>query len=269
MSPSLWTRSGQPALLGVVHLLPLPGAPAGSPGLDAVLQRAVQDATALREGGAHGLILENLGDAPFERGRVDAFTVAAMTRLALAVRQAAPSLALGVNVLRNDAVSALSIAAAVGADFIRVNVLSGAMVTDQGVIEGCARELLLERRRLGATIRIAADVLVKHATPLGHVRLEDAARDTWQRGGADALIVSGAGTGRPTDPQRLIEARAAVPEAPLWLGSGLNPDNAHQLGRLIDVAIVGTWLHEHSRLDLPVRAERVRQIGEALGARVG
>lgn len=265
MFSMLVARHQAPALVGVVHLLPLPGAPTPSPGLDAVLARAVADAEALVAGGAHGLIVENLGDAPFARGQVDPFTVAAMTRIVLAVRLVAPNLALGVNVLRNDALSALSIAAATGADLVRVNVLSGAMVTDQGMIEGCARELLLERRRLGADVRIAADVLVKHATPLGSPRLEDAARDTWHRGGADALIVSGSGTGRPTDPDDLVRVREAVPEASLWLGSGLNPENARRLAPLIDVAIVGTWLHEEGRLDRPVAADRVRQVREALG----
>ncbi len=164
-----------PRFIGVVHLPPLPGGPRPSPGLDAVIERAVADAETLARGGADGLVVENLGDAPFAAEQVDPYTIAAMTRAVAAVRVAVPTLELGVNVLRNDAAAALSIAAATDASFIRINVHIGAMVTDQGLIQGQARETLLLRRRLAAEVKIVADVLVKHASPLGSPSLEDAA----------------------------------------------------------------------------------------------
>lgn len=255
---------GPPRLVGVVHLLPLPGSPAPSPGLDAVIERALADARALRQGGAHGLIVENLGDAPYVRDAVRPWVVAAMTRVVLAVAQEAPGLHLGVNVLRNDALAALSVAAATGAEFIRVNVYVGAMVTDQGLVEGQARSTLLERNRLGASTRIAADVLVKHAEPLGRPGLGQVAADTALRGRADALIITGSGTGRPLDPAHLQEVRARLPGTPLWAGSGVTPKRAPALGSLVDVAIVGTWLHRDADLDAPLEPERVARVREAL-----
>ncbi len=73
-----------------------------------------------------------------------------------------------MNVLRNDALAALGVAVAAGADFIRVNVHTGAMLTDQGIIQGEADQTLRMRRYLNAErIQIFADVLVKHAVPLG------------------------------------------------------------------------------------------------------
>jgi uncharacterized protein len=255
--------TGPPLLVGVVHLLPLPGSPRRSPGLDAVLARAVADARALADGGADAVIVENLGDAPFDAGPVAPATVAAMTRAAHAVRLAAPQLHLGVNVLRNDARAAVGIAAAVGASFVRINVHVGAMVTDQGVVEGRARETLLERARLGADLRIVADVLVKHAVPLGPWSLEDAARDTAHRGLADVLVVTGAGTGRPTDPSHVARVRHAVPEVPVWVGSGLDPSGVATSGPF-DGAIVGTWLHRDGDLDAPLDVDRVRGMAEAL-----
>src|SRR5690606_19771106 len=171
-----------------------------------------------------------------------------------AVKEAAPGLRLGVNVLRNDALSALSVAAAIGAGFIRVNVHSGAMITDQGLIEGRARETLLERARLAAPVAIAADVLVKHAVPLGDVRLEDAARDTWERGLVDALIVTGAGTGRPTAPDDVARVRRALPQAPVWVGSGATPETVAALDP--DGFVVGTWLHRDADLGAPVDVDR-------------
>lgn len=253
-----------PALVGVVHLPPLLGAPRPGPGLDAVIARAVADARALAGGGADAAIVENLGDAPFTAGEVEPVTVAALTRVVLAVRDAVPDLPLGVNVLRNDALAALGIAAATEASFVRVNVLTGAMVTDQGLITGRARDVALLRRRLDAGTRVAADVLVKHAVPLGPASLEDVARDTWLRGGADALLVTGTGTGRPTDPATLHTVRDAVPEAPVWIASGLDPAQAAAVRRGLDAAVVGTWLHADSRLDAPLDAARVVAMRRAL-----
>jgi len=250
-----------PTLIGVLHLLPLPGAPSSSPGLAAVEARAVADARALQEGGVRHAILENMGDAPFTGGRVGPEVVAAMTRIALAVRAAAPHLDLGINVLRNDGLAALSIAAAVGASFVRVNVLSGASWTDQGLIQGTARDLLLLRRRLamdgGGPIRIAADICVKHGVPAGESNPVQAARDTAGRGGADVLIVTGAATGASTDLTGLEQVRAAA-RVPVWVGSGVTLETAAATARVADGAIVGTALHADARIDQPLCVDRVR-----------
>ena len=48
-----------------------------------------------------------------------------------------------------------------------------------------------------------ADVDVKHSSPLAERPLVDEVDDTLHRGMADALIVSGAGTGKPTDPSKV------------------------------------------------------------------
>ena len=123
----------------MVHLLPLPGAPDWDGSMERVLAAAVQDATALAEGGVDGIMVENYGDAPFLPGPVPAHTIAALTNAVLEVRRAV-RLPVGVNVLRNDAAAAIGICAATGASFVRINVHTGAMLTDQGWIEGAAHE---------------------------------------------------------------------------------------------------------------------------------
>lgn len=253
----------RPLLIGVLHLPPLPGSPRPSPGLDAVVAQACADATTLARGGADGLVVENFGDAPFDGEEVPPFTVAAMTRVCLAVRAAAPKLRMGVNVLRNDARAALSIAAATGGAFVRINVHTGVMVTDQGLLQGRARRTLLERNRLGAAVKVVADVRVKHAVPLGDPDLADLARDTVHRGLADVLVVTGTGTGRRTDPSDWRRVREAVPTTPVWVGSGFDPESAAAFPGL-EGAIVGTWLHEGSALDAPLSLDRVKVARSAL-----
>jgi membrane complex biogenesis BtpA family protein len=176
-----------PRLVGVIHLRPLPGSPRYGGDLSSVVASAARDAEALANAGFDGVVVENYGDAPFEPGAVAPVTVAAMTRCALAVRVAAPTLALGVNVLRNDAESALAIAVATGAAFVRVNVHSGARVTDQGVIEGRAHATLRLRKALGAeAVALFCDVDVKHSAPLARRPIVEEALELTERGGADA-----------------------------------------------------------------------------------
>jgi membrane complex biogenesis BtpA family protein len=229
------------ALFGMVHLGPLPGAPLYR-SMDDVLERALHDARAIAEGGCDGLVIENFGDRPFTRGRVEAETVAAMTRVVAEIAREV-RIPFGVNVLRNDALSALAIAAATGAAFIRVNIHTGAAVTDQGIIEGGAYETLRKRAVLAPDVLIFADYRVKHATPMGEV----SAKDLRLRGLADAVIVTGSETGAAADPSRLRELREQI-DAPLLVGSGLTAENAAAFADA-DGAIVGTSLKSEGRVD--------------------
>ena len=264
MSASFASLTDHVALVGVLHLPPLPGSPRPGPGMQAVIDHALRDAETLAEGGADGLIVENLGDAPFDI-TVEPHVTAALAVVAHAVRQRlGDALAVGVNALRNDPMAALGAAAASGAGFVRVNVHVGTMVTDQGIIEGRPRSSLLYRQRVAPDVALIADVLVKHAAPLVDYDLEQLARDTARRGGADALVVTGSGTGRPTDLGRVRAVRAAVPEIPVWVGSGTTLESAPEVGRTAHGAIVGTALHRDADLRAPLDVERVRAMADAL-----
>jgi len=126
MTDRAWTRlfpDGK-TLVGMVHLQPLTGAPQWKGSMQAGLDAAVNDARALVAAGFDAVVVENYGDVPFRGDRVSATTVAALTAAVQAVRSAT-SVPVGVNVLRNDAASALGVAAATGASFVRNRTSSG------------------------------------------------------------------------------------------------------------------------------------------------
>ena len=125
------------AFIGVVHLLPLPGSPRWNGSIRDVIDRAEEEAKILEQGGVNGIIVENFGDVPFQTGRLDPETVAGMT-VAVERVQRVVKAPLGINMLRNDALSALGIATVTGAKFIRVNVHYGVMAAEEGLIEGNA-----------------------------------------------------------------------------------------------------------------------------------
>lgn len=247
-----------PHLVGMVHLQPLPGAPGFSGSVDDVIVAAVADALALAEAGFPALMIENFGDVPFHGDQVGAETIASITRSVTAV-QAATGLPAGVNVLRNDALAALGIAAATGAQFVRVNVLSGVMYTDQGPIVGRAAEVARKRSAVAPWVEIWADVMVKHATPPPGLSIEQSAADTVERGLAAAVIVSGPGTGSAPQLEHAQLVRDAVPEETrLVIGSGANPANLATLARVADSFIVGTSLKRDGRAAGQVDPERAR-----------
>jgi len=231
---------GNNLLIGMVHLPALPGAPEHRLPIESIEENTVNDAVALAEAGFDGVMIENFGDNPFRKNRVEPHTIATMTRIAVAVRNGV-EIPIGINVLRNDAFAALGIAGAVGAAFVRVNVLAGTMVTDQGVIEGEAPEVTLYRQRIAPGVAILADVHVKHARPLVDRPVREVAIETAERGGADALIVTGTGTGGQVDLQELHHVRSAV-RAPVLAGSGVTPGNVREVLELCNGVIVGSSL---------------------------
>jgi len=249
-------------IIGVVHLLPLPTSPRWGGNLKAVIHRAEQEAAALASGGVNGIIVENFFDAPFVKNQVDPAVVSAMTVVVQRIQNLVP-LPIGLNVLRNDSKSAMAIAYSTGAEFIRVNVLTGVMATDQGLIEGEAHQLLRYRRELGCDVKIMADVLVKHARPLSAPNLTVAVKDTIERGLADAIILSGWATGSPPNQEDLELASGAANGTPVFIGSGANWENISTLMEAANGVIVSSSLKRHGRIEQPIDPIRVSQFVEA------
>lgn len=258
-----------PRLCGVIHLPPLPGSPRCSAGAKASAELAARDAEVLAEAGFDAVMVENFGDAPFFPERAPAVTVAAMTRCALAVRAAAPELVLGINVLRNDAEAALAVAAASEAAMVRINVHAGARLTDQGVVRGRAHETLRLRRSLGLEhVTLWCDVDVKHAAPLAPRPIAEEATELVGRALADAVLVTGHGTGAEADRTDLDAVLAAV-EAPVYVASGVTVASLPGLlsGRQRPHGvIVGSCLRASGRAGEPIDQARARAFAEAFEA---
>jgi hypothetical protein len=249
-------------VIGVLHIPALPGSPRSQLEFTSIVDWVLKDADALSSGGVDAMILENFGDAPFYPGRVPPHTVAFMAAIGREVKRSC-SLPLGINVLRNDAESAIAVASAVGAEFIRVNVHTGARVTDQGLIEGRAHETLRYRKLLGSHVEIFADADVKHSAPVAARRLEEEVEELVTRGGADAVIVTGAATGKQTAIDDIRKAKAAAGSVPVFAGSGVDRETVGKVLQAADGVIVGTALKRDGVTTNEVDPGRVRAFMEA------
>ncbi len=253
-----------PKVIGVVHLLPLPGSPQFGGSIGAVVERGLQDCRAYHDGEVSSLIIENFGDAPFTAGKVDPVTVAAMTLATSEFKKAFPDIEYGINVLRNDAESALSIATVVGASFIRVNVYVGAVVADQGIIEGDAYRITRLGKSLSSSVKVFADVGGKHAAKIGEDSLKQQAADALERGLADAVIITGRRTGEAVDFTELRGLRQDFAQAKIIVGSGANSGNVGELLKYANGVIVGTSVKVNGITTNPVDPLRLKEFVKAV-----
>jgi len=233
-----------------------------------VVGAALADARTLEAAGFDGMILENYCDEPFARDFAGRGAIAGLAAVAARVADAV-ALPLGLNVLRNDALSAVAIAAAVGARFIRVNVHTGAAVTDQGVIQSEARATLAAIRDTAPGLSVFADVAVKHAVPLGPTPIDRAARDAVERGRADALIITGEATGAEAPRDDVRAVAEAVPGTPVLVGSGVTATTVVSMLGVADGIIVGSDLMEGGRAGARIEVSRARAFVEAARSHEG
>ena len=256
-------------VIGMVHLWPLPGAPGyAGYGMAEIVEHAVRDATALAEGGCHGLIVENMWDIPFRAGpHLQPESIAAHAVAAARVREAVPQLPLGINLVHNGGVALLGIAVATGASFIRVCMFTGAGVWDAGSWdEGCAADLVRRRAELRAEhVKLFADVDKKHSVRFPGIDL--ATHMEWTRFfGADAMIVSGRMTGDAPDLGKVREAKAMAGDTPIILGSGTTENNVGAFMEVADGVIVGSSIKADGEIANPVDPARVRRFVRAAGS---
>ncbi|ARM75372.1 BtpA/SgcQ family protein [Acidianus manzaensis] len=227
----------RPFIIGMIHLPPLPGSPKNTLSLEEIINYAKSEGEKLEKAGVDGVIVENLGDYPFFKDNIPPITIASMSIIVKEVRKSF-NFDVGVNVLRNGCIDAFSIAHVTNSQFIRCNILIGAYVTDQGIIEGKAAELLRLKRSLNSNVKIFADIHVKHAYPLYNLPIELAAQDLAERGGADAVIVSGPRSSLPPSIENVKKVKESI-NLPVVIGSGISLENFRDFCKIADGLIIG------------------------------
>lgn len=266
------TLFGAPrALVGMLHVGPLPGSPLAreaAPDLDRQVATAVEQAEIYQAAGFQGLLLENMFDRPYLKGRVGPETVAAMTAIGREVRRAVP-LPLGVQVLAAANEEALAVALACGAAFVRVEGFVFAHVADEGLIEAAAGPLLRYRAAIAAGhVRIFADIKKKHSSHAITADLDvaETARAA-EFALADGVIVTGTATAAPADPAEVAAVAAAI-GIPTFVGSGVTPGNVASFAAA-DGLIVGSSVKQRGDWRMPLDPDAVRRLADAFGAARG
>jgi uncharacterized protein len=246
-------------VIAMIHLGALPGTPASGLSLSQIEKQALHEAKIFRAAGVHGLMLENMHDTPYLRGRVGPEIVASMAIIARAVKQAS-CLPCGVQVLAGANLDAMAVAHAAGLDFIRAEGFAFAHVADEGIIESSAAELLRYRRNIGAdAVQVWTDIKKKHSSHAitADVDIGETAHAVeFMRG--DAVIVTGLVTGDAPQSSDVLAVKRKT-HLPVYLGSGVTAANLKSFFAAADGFIVGSEFKQGGNWSRAVDPARVKR----------
>lgn len=253
------------ALIGVVHLQSLPGTPASKLTVADIVAMAVDEAIIYRDTGFNAILIENTHDRPYLKTNVGPEIVAAMSVIGAEVRRAV-GLPLGIQVLAGANSSALAVALACGASFVRVEGFVFAHVADEGLIEASAGALLRYRRAIGANhVRVFADIKKKHSAHAitNDVDIVETAKAA-EFFSVDGVIVSGIATGQPAQPDEVAAVVNAV-TVPTLVGSGVTAENLSGFSHA-DAFIVGSSIKKGGVWSNPMDPKRTRELASEFQA---
>lgn len=243
-------------IIGMVHLPALPGAPVyDGKGLDSVIEYALEEAGKLIAGGVNGIQVENYGDHSYFVNNAADETISAISIVAHELRKKYPEIPMGICLLA-DPKACIAIAHCTKAQFVRATVFTEGAVDVGGLALRSPHEILRYRKFLDPSIKIFADIHIKHSAPLGPRPIEESAYDAAYFL-ADAVILSGKHTGKETPLEDVEKVKACLPDYPVLIGSGLNQKNAAALFQYADGSFVGTNFKENGDSFSRVSQDRV------------
>jgi len=237
------TLGTRKAVLGMVHLPPLPGTPFHEEGsFGRILDVAVQSARALEEGGADGCLVQTV-DRVYAAGEdSDPARTAAMALVVNAIAQAVgEDFQVGVQLMENALKASLAVAKVADGSYIRAVALVGATLTPHGMVEARPLEVMDYRAKIRAEhIKIIAEVESMHFQWLGGDRTAAQVARAAVSAGADAVALCHRDEARTLE--MIASVRRAAPGVPVILAGYTNHENAARLLAAADGAFVGTCL---------------------------
>lgn len=225
----------------MIHVGALPGTPCNKFSISELTTKAKQEADSYIENGIDALMIENMHDIPYLKGKVGPEITASITAIAVELRKMTTK-PIGIQILAAANKEALAVAQAANLDFIRAEGFVFGHLADEGYIESCAGELLRYRKQIGAeNVAIYTDIKKKHSS---HAITADISLAETAKAAefflSDGIIVTGASTGSAANIQDVIDARKAT-QLPLLIGSGITLENIEEFWNLADAFIVGSY----------------------------
>jgi len=244
-------------IIGMCHLLPLPGDPHYEKGndLQEVIKWAKKDLTALQNGGVDAVMFSNEFSMPYLT-KVPTVTVACMARI-IGELMTQIRVPFGVDVLW-DPIASLDLAAASGASFVR-EVFSGVYASDFGLWNPNCGEIVRHQHTLNIeNVKLFFNIVPEGAQYLANRDPAEIAKTTVFNHRPDALCVSGITAGAATDTGTLRKIKKAVSDVPVFANTGVSLQNIEEQFSVADGAIVGTAFKYNGRFENHVDEQRVK-----------
>ena len=230
------------AIVGMLHLLPLPQSPAFTGSISNIFNHALEEADILVDEGIDALIIENFNDKPYRISEPEISQICVISNIVNNLKRLY-KIPIGVNILLNAWKAEMAIAYACLAEFIRVEVFIDTVISPSGIVNPCAPDLLRLQKTFGSSnVEIWADIQTKTTKSVIDKNLQQSAIEA-EKVGASVIIVTGSATGQATPLEKIKEVKK-VTKIPVYVGSGVNAENVPDILSIADGLIVGSALKE-------------------------
>ncbi|HYO01677.1 MAG TPA: BtpA/SgcQ family protein [Mycobacterium sp.] len=246
-------------VIAMLHLSALPGDPGydGAGGIAAVVARAREELDELQAGGVDGVMVSNEFSLPYLT-KAEPITAITMARI---IGELLPAFEVpyGVNVLW-DGRASIDLAVATGAKFVR-EIFTGVYASDFGLWDTNVGEVARHRARVGgADVKLFFNIVPESATYLATRDLASITRTTVFATLPDAICVSGATAGSPTDAEALRVVKSAAGAVPVFVNTGVRAENVADQLAIADGAIVGTYFKQGGVFQNRAERSRVEEL---------
>lgn len=207
------------------------------------VSQTLEEVSLLADEGLDGVIVENYhGTIDNVQGALEA----------LATKRY--NMAIGVNILPNDFAAAFTLARLYNANFIQLDFVAGKYQQGPRLNKNSYDDFKSQKPNM----IVLGGVWPKYYTPILGSKLEDDLKEGMQK--AEAIVVTGEGTGIETPIEKVKEFRRILGIHPLIIGAGLSPQNAREQLLIADGAIVGSYFKEDNRTENPLNPKRIREL---------
>lgn len=248
-------------IFAMAHPMALPGSfRHNGENINEIADRLLKEVAIYHDGGFTGVIIQNINDFPLKQDLYPE-KIAYMTYLGSLVRREFPDLKLGI-MLNWNAVSALAVADAVSADFVRIeHTFVGAEVFCTGMFEGQCVDAMELKKKIGSRVKVFADVYDPYGSAIGKKSIEEACFDAVSFCFADGLFLEGKS---PEESIQMVTAARKTVETPIYLGGGSNADTVPLLYPHFDAMCVGKWLKKDGYILNPIDMDRLHRYMNAI-----
>jgi hypothetical protein len=250
-------------VIGMVHLLPLPGNPAYQGNNEEIESRAISDARTLIEGGVDAIAVENFSDWPQYSTEVPLEAYSLMLNIATKIKSFC-KLPLGINIEMNAYVQEWAMAYAIGAEFIRVEAFVDNRAGSFGYIEACSTPLSKIMKDYPAKTMIFADVHTAETYGCPNVPINEAAQNAIGHD-AHAIIVTENDDSKKITVENVKSMRETIGDFPIIVGAGVKPENVTGYLQYADAVIVGRGFKKEGKVDLTLVKDFMKIVRENFG----
>lgn len=234
-------------VIGMVHLLPLPGNPAYGNNKDELVANALDDAHRLIDSGVDAIMLENFSDWPQYSTEIPLEAYSVMLNVATRIKEFCP-IPFGVNIEMNAFVQEWAMAYACNADFIRVEAFVDNRAGSFGYIEACSTPLAKLMKDYPSDTMLFTDVHTAETYGVPEVAINELAGNAINHD-ASAVIVTENDQSKKITVDDVKSMREAIGDFPILVGSGVKPDNVLDYLEYANGVIVGRGFKTGDRID--------------------